>query len=65
MEKLGPITRYYGEGFGYPSEVDGIGASICSDVRLGKLTAAEAAQSYQERCEDQYNVYLEDIAALS
>ena len=65
MENLGPITRYYGEGFGYPSEVDGIGASICSNVRLGKLTAEEAAQSYQERCEEQYKVYLEDIAALS
>ena len=65
MENLGPITRYYGEGFGYPSEVDGVGASVCSEVRLGKLTAAEAVKSYQERCEEQYKVYLEDIAALS
>ena len=65
MENLGPITRYYGEGFGYPSEVDGIGGSICSEVRLGNMTAAEAVQEYQERCVEQYEVYLEDIAALS
>jgi hypothetical protein len=58
-------TRYYGEGFGFPAEVDGIGAEICSQVRLGEVTAAEAASMYQERCEAQYKQYLEDVAAAA
>ena len=58
-------TRYYGEGFGYPSEVDKIGGEICSMVRLGKLTAAEAAKQYQERCEAQYKQYLEDVKKVT
>lgn len=58
-------TRYYGEGFGYPAEVDGIGGEICSQVRLGELTAAEAAAQYQERCEAQYKQFLEDVEAMA
>lgn len=58
-------TRYYGEKFGSPAEVDGIGGEICSLVRLGELTAAEAARTYQERCEAQYKQYLEDVEAAA
>jgi ABC-type glycerol-3-phosphate transport system substrate-binding protein len=58
-------TRFYGEGFGFPAEVDGIGGEICSQVRLGELTAAEAARTYQERCVAQYEQYLEDVAAAA
>lgn len=58
-------TRFYGEGFGFPSEVDGIGGEICSLVRLGDLTAAEAVAQYQERCEAQYKQFLEDIEAMA
>jgi ABC-type glycerol-3-phosphate transport system substrate-binding protein len=65
MDHLLPRTQYYGEGFGFPSEVDAIGAEICSMVRQGELTAAEAAQQYQERAEAQYNQYLEDVKSFS
>ena len=65
QDYLLPQTQYYGEGFGYPSEVDGIGGEICSLVRQGKLTAAEAAQQYQERAEAQYNQYLEDVKKVT
>lgn len=58
-------TQYYGEGFGFPSEVDGIGGEICSLVRQGELTAAEAVVQYQERCEAQYKQYLEDVKAAA
>lgn len=61
QEVLSPQTTYYGEAFGYPQEVDGIGGEICSLVRQGKLTAAEAAKQYQERCEAQYKQFLEDV----
>ena len=57
-------TQYYGEGFGYPGEVDTIGGEITSLVRQGKLTAAEAVAQYQERTEAQYNQYLEDVKAV-
>ncbi|MBX3012243.1 MAG: extracellular solute-binding protein [Caldilineaceae bacterium] len=60
MDHLLPQTQYYGEGFGYPAEVDGIGGEICSLVRQGELTAAEAVAQYQERCEAQYQQFLED-----
>jgi hypothetical protein len=65
MDYLLPQTRYYGEGFGYPAQVDGIGAEICSLVRQGQLTAAEAVQQYQERAEAQYQQYLEDVKNVS
>ena len=65
MDYLLPQTQYYGEGFGYPSEVDGIGGEICSLVRQGELTAAEAVQQYQERAEAQYNQYLEDAKKVT
>ncbi len=58
-------TQYYGENFGYPGEVDGIGGEITSLVRQGKLTAAEAVAQYQERCEAQYKQYLEDVKAVA
>ena len=65
MDHLLPQTRYYGEGFGYPAEVDGIGGEICSLVRQGKLTAAEAVQQYQERAEAQYKQFLEDTKKVT
>jgi hypothetical protein len=65
MDHLLAQTQFYGEGFGLPSEVDGIGAEICSKVRVGDMTAAEAAKEYQTRCEAQYKQYLEDLAAAA
>jgi len=65
QEYLLPQTQYYGEGFGFPAEVDGIGGEICSLVRQGQLTAAEAVQQYQERAEAQYNQYLEDVKKVT
>jgi ABC-type glycerol-3-phosphate transport system substrate-binding protein len=60
MDYLLPQTQYYGEGFGFPAEVDTIGAEVCSKVRLGDLSAEEAVKEYQTRCEAQYKHYLED-----
>ena len=65
MDHLLPQTRYYGEGFGYPAEVDKIGGEICSLVRLKKLTAADAVKQYQERAEAQYKQYLEDVKKVA
>ncbi|MEZ4863589.1 MAG: extracellular solute-binding protein [Caldilineaceae bacterium] len=65
MDYLLPQTQYYGEGFGYPAEVDGIGGEICSLVRQGELTAAAAVQQYQERCEAQYQQFLEDTKNIT
>ncbi len=65
QEHLLPNTRYYGEGFGFPSEVDAIGGEICSMVRQGELTAAEAVQQYQERAEAQYDQFLEDMKTVT
>lgn len=65
QEVLSPQTRYYGEGFGYPQETDKIGDELCSMVRQGKLTAAEGAKQYQERCEAQYKQYLEDVKKVT
>ena len=65
MDHLLPQTGYYGEGFGFPAEVDGIGGEICSLVRQGELTAAEAVQQYQERCEAQYAQFLEDTKKVT
>ncbi len=65
MDHLLPQTQYYGEGFGYPAEVDGIGGEICSEVRQGKLTAADAVQQYQERAEAQYKQFLEDTKKVT
>lgn len=56
-ENLLPLTRYYGEGFGFPSKVDQIGGEVCSLVRQGKLTAAEGCKQYQERCEEQFKEF--------
>jgi ABC-type glycerol-3-phosphate transport system substrate-binding protein len=61
MKPLGELTHFYGEGFGYPAEVDNIGAELCSKVRVGDMTAAEGAQAYQERCEAQFKQYQEDV----
>jgi len=61
MKHLGELTHFYGEGFGYPAEVDTIGAELCSKVRLGDMTAAQGAQAYQERCEAQFKQYQEDV----
>ena len=63
QEHLLPNTQFYGEGFGYPGEVDGAGGEITSLVRQGKLTAAEACVQYQERAEAQYKQFLEDLEA--
>ncbi|MBX3012242.1 MAG: extracellular solute-binding protein [Caldilineaceae bacterium] len=65
VDHLLPQTRYYGEGFGFPSEVDAIGGEICSLVRQGELTAAEAVAQYQERAEAQYQQFLEDAQSVS
>ena len=54
-------TKFYGEQFGYAGKVDAIGAEIASLVRSGKLTAAEAVASYQERAEEQYKQYEQDV----
>jgi ABC-type glycerol-3-phosphate transport system substrate-binding protein len=64
-DHLLPQTSYYGEGFGFPAEVDGIGGEVCSQVRLGELTAAEAVRVYQERCEAQFKQFQEDLAAFA
>jgi len=64
VEALLPNTVYYGEQFGYASEVDAACAAVCADVRQGKKTAAEGAKDLQARLEAQYKQYEDDIKKL-
>jgi ABC-type glycerol-3-phosphate transport system substrate-binding protein len=65
LDHLLAQTQFYGEGFGYPAEVDTIGTEICSKVRLGDITAAEGAKEYQSRCEAQFKQYQQDLAGAA
>jgi ABC-type glycerol-3-phosphate transport system substrate-binding protein len=60
-EQIAPNVRYYGEQFGYASEVDAIFAAICSEVRLQNMTAEEACAEAQARLDAQYAQYLNDV----
>ncbi len=64
LEALVPNTIYYGDQFGYASEVDKACAEVCAQVRQGKATAAEGAKLLQERFENQYKQYTDDVKKL-
>jgi len=55
-----PLTEYYGEGFGYTSEIEKATAEIASLVRTQKIDSTEAAKQIQDRFEAQYKQFLED-----
>ena len=61
VEALLPNTIYYGEQFGYASEIDASCGAVCADVRQGKTTAAQGAKDLQARFEAQYKQYQDDI----
>lgn len=60
-----PLTKFYGEGFGYAADIDKGAGETCSEVRLGKLTAAEGAKQLQEKYEAGYKQYLSDLKAVT
>ena len=64
VEALLPNTVYYGEQFGYASEVDKACAAVCADVRQGKFTAAQGAKELQTLLETQYKQYQDDVKKL-
>ena len=64
LEALLPNTVYYGDQFGYASEVDKACSDITAQVRQGKATAAEGAKLLQERLENQYKQYTDDLKKL-
>ena len=59
-----PNTIYYGDQFGYASEIDKACGEVCAQVRQGKATAAEGAKLLQERFENQYKQYTDDLKKL-
>ena len=65
IEGLLPNTVYYGEQFGYASEIDKACGEVCALVRQGKATAAEGAKLLQERFENQYKQYTDDLKKIS
>ncbi len=57
-------TVYYGDGFGYISEIEKHTAATCSDCRSGKLTAEQAAAQLQQLAEKQYQQYQADLQTI-
>ncbi len=55
-----PRTEFFGEGFGYTGQIAPAAAEVGSEVRQGKLSAAEGAKQLQERFEAQHQQYLAD-----
>ncbi|MBA3946743.1 MAG: extracellular solute-binding protein [Herpetosiphonaceae bacterium] len=53
-------TQYYGEGYGYISQIEKAGGDTCSLVRQGKIDSATAVKQFQDLCEAQYKQFLED-----
>ena len=64
LDALLPNTIYYGEQFGYASEIDAAVAAVAGEVRQGKFTAAQGAKELQTRFEAQYKQYEDDIKKL-
>lgn len=64
VEALLPNTVYYGEQFGYASQVDEACAAECAEVRQGKKTAAQGIKDLQARLEAQYKQYQDDLKKL-
>lgn len=58
---LQPLALYYGEALGDPGVVADAFGEICSQVRTGDLTSAEACKAAQERAEAQRKQWLEDM----
>ncbi len=58
-------TVYYGDGFGYISEIEKHVANTCSDCRSGKLTAEQAAAALQKLAEAQYAQYQSDVKDIT
>ena len=59
---IAPLTRYIGEGFGYARDIEPAGGEVCSLVREGELTAAEAVQVLQERFQASRDRLVEEMA---
>ena len=57
---LGPRTVYYGEGFGYSSEISGIFGEGCDLVRVGDMSPEEACEHMQSRLEMQRQEFVDE-----
>lgn len=60
--KLNSRVAYLGDGFGYFLECQNAAGAVCSEVRQGRMTAAQAAAELQTRLEAQYAQYVKDVA---
>ncbi|MDI7275808.1 MAG: extracellular solute-binding protein [Anaerolineae bacterium] len=65
QKHLLPLARYYGEAMGYGGEVARVFEQVCSQVRTGELTAAQACKVAQEGLVAQRNQWLEDMKQYS
>jgi len=54
-------TIYYGEGFGYESDMEKYVNGAASDIRSGKLNAEQATQQVQQQMEAGYKQFQEDL----
>lgn len=59
--KLNSRVEYLGNDFGYFLECQNAAGAVCSEVRQGRMTAAQAAAELQTRLETQYAQYLKDV----
>lgn len=59
--KLNSRVEYLGYDFGYFLECQNAAGAVCSEVRQGRMTAAQAAEELQRRVEAQYAQYLKDV----
>jgi ABC-type glycerol-3-phosphate transport system substrate-binding protein len=57
-------TVYYGDGFGYISDIEKHVTATCADCRSGKLTAEQAAAQLQKLAEAQYQQYQADLKSI-
>jgi len=64
LEKQSGRFQYYGEGFGYLSDVEKYIVAAVSEVRQGKSTSEQAAASAQANLEKAYQQYLQDLKSI-
>jgi ABC-type glycerol-3-phosphate transport system substrate-binding protein len=59
--QISPRTRYYGQEYGYDSELETAVAAACSEVRTGKKDSAQACKDIQVAAEKQHKQWQDDL----
>ena len=64
MEEILPTERYFGEAFGYASDVFEIIEEVASEVRQENMGSEEACQIAQDRLEAQHKQFLASVEEM-